>query len=119
MYFLSQTLLSNSFIQTFQITTSLTTLSFLGRLEHFLRCFLFQVLIVHTNFLTSLVPKSCSLSNLVTVKVLDLHDNQLTSLPADIGQLTSLQVLNVEKNVLKALPDSIGDLAQLQTLNLK
>ncbi|XP_070811604.1 E3 ubiquitin-protein ligase LRSAM1 [Pituophis catenifer annectens] len=78
-----------------------------------------KVLIVHTNFLTSLVPKSCSLSNLVTVKVLDLHDNQLTSLPADIGQLTSLQVLNVEKNILKALPDSIGDLAQLQTLNLK
>uniref|UniRef100_A0A8C5RSE5 Leucine rich repeat and sterile alpha motif containing 1 n=1 Tax=Laticauda laticaudata TaxID=8630 RepID=A0A8C5RSE5_LATLA len=78
-----------------------------------------KVLIVHTNFLTSLVPKSCSLSNLVTVKVLDLHDNQLTFLPADIGQLISLQVLNVEKNVLKILPDSIGDLAQLQTLNLK
>ncbi|XP_058015232.1 E3 ubiquitin-protein ligase LRSAM1 isoform X4 [Ahaetulla prasina] len=78
-----------------------------------------KVLIVHTNYLSSLVPKSCSLSNLVTVKVLDLHDNQLTSLPADINQLTSLQVLNVEKNVLKALPDSIGDLAQLQTLNLK
>ncbi|XP_063172421.1 E3 ubiquitin-protein ligase LRSAM1 isoform X2 [Candoia aspera] len=78
-----------------------------------------KVLIAHTNFLTSLIPKSCSLSNLVTVKVLDLHDNQLTSLPADIGQLISLQVLNVEKNVLKALPDSLGDLAQLQTLNLK
>ncbi|XP_015683515.1 E3 ubiquitin-protein ligase LRSAM1 isoform X1 [Protobothrops mucrosquamatus] len=78
-----------------------------------------KVLIAHTNFLMSLVPKSCSLSNLVTIKVLDLHDNQLTSLPADIGQLISLQVLNVEKNVLKALPDSIGDLVQLQTLNLK
>ncbi|XP_070614624.1 E3 ubiquitin-protein ligase LRSAM1 isoform X2 [Erythrolamprus reginae] len=78
-----------------------------------------KVLIVHTNLLTSLVPKSCSISNLVTVKVLDLHDNQLTSLPADIGQLISLQVLNVEKNILKALPDSIGDLGQLQTLNLK
>ncbi|KAM6431341.1 E3 ubiquitin-protein ligase LRSAM1 isoform 1-T7 [Liasis olivaceus] len=78
-----------------------------------------KVLIAHTNFLTSLIPKSCSLSNLVTVKVLDLHDNQLTSLPADIGQLVSLQVLNVEKNLLKALPDSTGDLAQLQTLNLK
>ncbi|KAL7980910.1 hypothetical protein Chor_002064 [Crotalus horridus] len=83
------------------------------------RCELSEVLIAHTNFLMSLVPKSCSLSNLVTIKVLDLHDNQLTSLPADIGQLISLQVLNVEKNVLKALPDSIGDLVQLQTLNLK
>uniref|UniRef100_A0A8D2MT81 SAM domain-containing protein n=1 Tax=Zonotrichia albicollis TaxID=44394 RepID=A0A8D2MT81_ZONAL len=52
-------------------------------------------------------------------KVLDLHDNQLASLPADIGQLTALQVLNVERNLLKSLPQSIGDLAQLQVLNVK
>ncbi|XP_015500373.1 E3 ubiquitin-protein ligase LRSAM1 isoform X2 [Parus major] len=52
-------------------------------------------------------------------KVLDLHDNQLASLPADIGQLTALQVLNLEKNLLKSLPQSIGDLAQLQVLNVK
>ncbi|OXB66493.1 hypothetical protein ASZ78_011608 [Callipepla squamata] len=52
-------------------------------------------------------------------KVLDLHDNQLGSLPADIGQLTSLQVLNLERNLLKCLPQSVGDLAQLQVLNVK
>ncbi|NWI00626.1 LRSM1 ligase, partial [Tichodroma muraria] len=78
-----------------------------------------KVLIIHTNNLTSLVPKSCSLLSLITVKVLDLHDNQLASLPADIGQLTALQVLNLEKNLLKSLPQSIGDLAQLQVLNVK
>uniref|UniRef100_K7FSX2 Leucine rich repeat and sterile alpha motif containing 1 n=1 Tax=Pelodiscus sinensis TaxID=13735 RepID=K7FSX2_PELSI len=78
-----------------------------------------KVLIVHTNNLTALVPKSCSLLNLVTVKVLDLHDNQLAWLPEDIGQLTYLQVLNVERNLLKALPRSVGDLSQLQTLNVK
>ncbi|XP_020656570.3 E3 ubiquitin-protein ligase LRSAM1 isoform X4 [Pogona vitticeps] len=78
-----------------------------------------KVLIAHTNGLSALVPKSCSLLNLETVKVLDLHENQLTSLPVDLGQLTSLQVLNLEKNLLKALPDSIGNLIQLQTLNLK
>ncbi|NXN54815.1 LRSM1 ligase, partial [Rynchops niger] len=78
-----------------------------------------KVLIIHTNNLTSLVPKSCSLLSLITVKVLDLHDNQLASLPADIGQLTSLQVLNLERNHLKCLPQSIGDLAQLQMLNVK
>ncbi|KAK1192095.1 LRSM1 ligase, partial [Pygoscelis papua] len=78
-----------------------------------------QVLIIHTNNLTSLVPKSCSLLSLITVKVLDLHDNQLASIPADIGQLTSLQVLNLERNLLKCLPQSIGDLAQLQMLNVK
>ncbi|NXJ54101.1 LRSM1 ligase, partial [Spizaetus tyrannus] len=78
-----------------------------------------KVLIIHTNNLTSLVPKSCSLLSLITVKVLDLHDNQLALLPADIGQLTSLQVLNLERNLLKCLPQSIGDLAQLQMLNVK
>uniref|UniRef100_A0A669Q439 Leucine rich repeat and sterile alpha motif containing 1 n=1 Tax=Phasianus colchicus TaxID=9054 RepID=A0A669Q439_PHACC len=65
------------------------------------------------------LPKSCSLLSLITVKVLDLHDNQLASLPTDIGQLTSLQVLNLERNLLKCLPQSIGDLAQLQVLNVK
>ncbi|XP_049567518.1 E3 ubiquitin-protein ligase LRSAM1 isoform X4 [Orcinus orca] len=78
-----------------------------------------KVLIVHTNHLTSLLPKSCSLLSLATVKVLDLHDNQLTALPDDIGQLTALQVLNVERNQLTYLPRSIGNLIQLQTLNVK
>ncbi|KAM9206973.1 E3 ubiquitin-protein ligase LRSAM1 isoform 2-T2 [Dugong dugon] len=78
-----------------------------------------KVLIVHTNHLTSLLPKSCSLLSLTTIKVLDLHDNQLTGLPDDIGQLTALQVLNVERNQLTYLPRSTGDLIQLQTLNVK
>uniref|UniRef100_A0A673K953 E3 ubiquitin-protein ligase LRSAM1-like n=1 Tax=Sinocyclocheilus rhinocerous TaxID=307959 RepID=A0A673K953_9TELE len=55
----------------------------------------------------------------VAALVLDLHENKLTSLPDDIGQLLSLQVLNVEKNCIKQLPDSIGDLRNLQTLNVK
>ncbi|XP_004479822.1 E3 ubiquitin-protein ligase LRSAM1 isoform X2 [Dasypus novemcinctus] len=78
-----------------------------------------KVLIVHTNHLTSLLPKSCSLLSLATIKVLDLHENQLAALPDDIGQLTALQVLNVERNQLTYLPRSIGDLIQLQTLNVK
>ncbi|XP_075416876.1 E3 ubiquitin-protein ligase LRSAM1 isoform X2 [Tenrec ecaudatus] len=77
-----------------------------------------KVLIVHTNHLTSLLPKSCSLLSLATIKVLDLHDNQLAALPDDIGQLTALQVLNVERNQLTYLPRSIGNLAQLQTLRV-
>ncbi|KAK5851597.1 hypothetical protein PBY51_023140 [Eleginops maclovinus] len=78
-----------------------------------------KVLILHTNEVKSLLPKGCEISSLATLKVLDLHDNKLTSLPGDIGKLSSLQILNVEKNHLKVLPESIGDLRLLQTLNLK
>uniref|UniRef100_A0A673KDW5 E3 ubiquitin-protein ligase LRSAM1-like n=1 Tax=Sinocyclocheilus rhinocerous TaxID=307959 RepID=A0A673KDW5_9TELE len=78
-----------------------------------------KVLILHGNGLRSLVPKGCCIGALATLKVLDLHENKLTSLPDDIGQLLSLQVLNVEKNCIKQLPDSIGDLRNLQTLNVK
>ncbi|KAB5522520.1 hypothetical protein PHYPO_G00160440 [Pangasianodon hypophthalmus] len=78
-----------------------------------------KVLILCGNELKSLVPKSCVISTLATIKVLDLHENKLTSLPDDIGQLSSLQVLNAENNQIKALPASIGDLRNLQTLNMK
>ncbi|XP_018557424.1 E3 ubiquitin-protein ligase LRSAM1 isoform X2 [Lates calcarifer] len=78
-----------------------------------------KVLILHNNELRSLLPKGCDISALATLKVLDLHENKLTSLPEDIGKLALLQILNVEKNRLKALPDSIGDLRLLQTLSLK
>lgn len=78
-----------------------------------------KVMIVHNNEIKSLVPKGCDVLNLVTLKVLDLHENKLSSLPDNIGKLTSLQILNLEKNQLKTLPDSVGELRLLQTLNLK
>ncbi|XP_036418812.1 E3 ubiquitin-protein ligase LRSAM1 [Colossoma macropomum] len=78
-----------------------------------------KVFILHGNELRSLLPKGCSISALATIKVLDLHENKLTSLPDDIGQLSALQVLNAENNQIKTLPESIGDLRNLQTLNVK
>ncbi|CAL8276336.1 unnamed protein product [Merluccius merluccius] len=78
-----------------------------------------KVLILHGNELRTVLPKGCDIRSLMTLKVLDLHENRLTSLPDDIGKLRSLQVLNVEKNQLKTLPESIGDLQFLQTLNAK
>ncbi|XP_048414687.1 E3 ubiquitin-protein ligase LRSAM1 isoform X2 [Stegostoma tigrinum] len=78
-----------------------------------------KVLIVHTNHLSTLLPKSCNIQDLSMLKILDLHDNHLSSLPEDMGQLLSLQVLNVEQNLLKSVPNSLATLAQLQTLNLK
>ncbi|KAG2455911.1 LRSM1 ligase, partial [Polypterus senegalus] len=82
-------------------------------------CELTEVFIVHDNQLRSLVPRNCSITDLSTLKVLDVHGNSLTSLPDDIGQLRSLQILNLEKNRLQNLPESIGELGQLQTLNVR
>ncbi|XP_069789899.1 E3 ubiquitin-protein ligase LRSAM1 isoform X2 [Narcine bancroftii] len=78
-----------------------------------------KVLIVHSNHLTTLQSKSCNIHDLSMLKILDLHDNRIASLPEEIGQLSALQVLNVERNHLKSLPTSLASLAQLQTLNLK
>ncbi|XP_061589591.1 E3 ubiquitin-protein ligase LRSAM1 isoform X2 [Cololabis saira] len=78
-----------------------------------------KVLILHNNELKYLLPKGSDISALATLKVLDLHENQLTFLPDDIGNLRSLQILNVEKNRLKKVPESTGKLRLLQTLNLK
>ncbi|XP_059850316.1 E3 ubiquitin-protein ligase LRSAM1 isoform X2 [Hypanus sabinus] len=78
-----------------------------------------KVLIIHSNHLATLQPKSCNVQDLSLLKILDLHDNRLTSLPEEMGQLSSLQVLNLEQNHLKSLPNSLTTLAQLQTLNLK
>ncbi|XP_062929903.1 E3 ubiquitin-protein ligase LRSAM1 isoform X1 [Mobula hypostoma] len=78
-----------------------------------------KVLIIHSNHLATLQPKSCNIQDLSLLKILDLHDNRLVSLPEDMGQLSSLQVLNLEQNHLKSLPNSLTALAQLQTLNLK
>ncbi|XP_078342856.1 E3 ubiquitin-protein ligase LRSAM1-like isoform X2 [Oculina patagonica] len=59
------------------------------------------------------------LKDLSNLRVLDLHDNQITSLPPDIDELKSLQVLNVQGNKLKALPATIGNLVSLQSLILQ
>ncbi|XP_036710306.1 E3 ubiquitin-protein ligase LRSAM1 isoform X2 [Balaenoptera musculus] len=77
-----------------------------------------KVLIVHTNHLTSLLPKSCSLLSLATIKVLNVERNQLTYLPRSIGNLIQLQTLNVKDNRLKELPDTLGELRSLRTLDI-
>ena len=50
---------------------------------------------------------------------LDLRNNELTSLPAEIGQLHSLEVLYLEFNELTSLPAEIGQLHSLRRLFLR
>ena len=49
---------------------------------------------------------------------MDLSDNQLTSLPAEIGRLTSLDAVGPRGNQLTSLPAEIGQLTSLEELNL-
>nr|MDZ8282883.1 COR domain-containing protein [Nostoc sp. ChiSLP01] len=52
------------------------------------------------------------------VTELDLSDNQLSSVPREIGQLTKLQMLNLCNNQLSSLPPEIALLSNLTQLNL-
>ena len=49
-------------------------------------------------------------------KELDLSGEELTMLPAEIGQLEQLQNLHISENELTALPTEIGQLKQLRVL---
>ena len=72
-------------------------------------------LYLNNNQLTSL-PKE--IGNLTSLQTLYLGDNQLTSLPGEIGNLTSLQRLDLYNNQLTSLPKEIGNLTSLYRLDL-
>ena len=59
------------------------------------------------------------IGQLVSLVELDLGGNQLTSLPSEIGQLTSLTQLNLYNNQLTSLPAEIGQLTSLTELHLE
>ena len=56
------------------------------------------------------------MANLPLILGLSLGANQLTELPAEIGNLTSLKSLSLYRNQLTELPPEIGDLAGLERL---
>ncbi|XP_064616140.1 E3 ubiquitin-protein ligase LRSAM1-like isoform X3 [Liolophura sinensis] len=77
-----------------------------------------EALLLHNNWLTSL-KEGGNILDLVTIRVLDLHSNELSSLPDEICMLQNLQVLNVEKNKLTKLPNNLEGLQSLQNLNVR
>jgi leucine-rich repeat protein SHOC2 len=66
--------------------------------------------------LTGAVP--AELGQLTSLRLLNLHGNQLESVPAEIGQLTSLEGLYLCNNQLTSLPAEIGQLTALERLDL-
>uniref|UniRef100_A0A8C5WIY2 Leucine-rich repeat-containing protein 40 n=1 Tax=Leptobrachium leishanense TaxID=445787 RepID=A0A8C5WIY2_9ANUR len=73
-------------------------------------------MILASNKLQSL---SEDLKLLPALVVLDVHDNQLSSLPRAIGELTNLQKLNISHNRLEALPEELACLQNLKTLQIQ
>ena len=49
----------------------------------------------------------------MSLRELNLCENRLTSLPAEIGQVTSLEVLRLSDNKLTSVPAEIGKLTSL------
>ncbi|KAJ3876255.1 L domain-like protein [Lentinula edodes] len=53
-----------------------------------------------------------------SLKVLDLHKNQITSLPKTFGDLTRLTTLDLSHNSLTSLPSNIFTFPELSVLNI-
>ncbi|KAJ3762773.1 hypothetical protein EV360DRAFT_35025 [Lentinula raphanica] len=53
-----------------------------------------------------------------SLKVLDLHNNRITSLPKSFGDLTNLTTLDLSHNSLSSLPPNLFTFPELSALNL-
>ncbi|XP_056852211.1 plant intracellular Ras-group-related LRR protein 8 isoform X1 [Raphanus sativus] len=67
-------------------------------------------------FLIQQIPESL-VARMLNLWALDLHSNQLKTLPNSIGCLSKLKILNVSGNNLQALPKTIEDCRSLEELN--
>lgn len=76
-----------------------------------------EALLLNDNWLAGL--DRSKVGDLKTLRVLDLHNNEIKLLPFELGSLTKLQILNLEVNRLVRLPESMSNLRHLQTLDLK
>ncbi|XP_058799573.1 E3 ubiquitin-protein ligase LRSAM1-like isoform X2 [Phymastichus coffea] len=85
----------------------------------YLLCEVFRkdTLLLHCNKLKSL-SSGGALKNLSLITILDLHSNELNSLPSEIVNLISLKELYLQENMLQELPNEIVRLKNLSILNL-
>ncbi|XP_014215899.1 E3 ubiquitin-protein ligase LRSAM1 [Copidosoma floridanum] len=70
---------------------------------------------IHSNELNSLPS---DIVNLISLKELYLQENNLSKLPNEILRLKSLTILDVSKNKIKQLPEGLGELKSLVSLNV-
>ena len=67
--------------------------------------------------LTSFPLEILSLAD--SLEVLDLSDNQLTSLPSELSQLTKLKIIFASNNLFTALPEVLGACENLEMVGFK
>lgn len=60
-----------------------------------------------------------SIANIKNVKILNLEDNKLDSIPQEIGELKKLEHLNVSENNLKNIPSSLAKCRNLKNLDIR
>ena len=65
-----------------------------------------------------LITIPTEIGNLVKLLELKLAENNLTTIPLEIGKLVNLEVLNLGGNELTTLPTEIGFLLNLESLNI-
>ncbi len=75
-----------------------------------------QVLALHNNRLTSVHTE---LGNLTSLQQLLLHNNQLASVPTELGNCTNLLKFWLNNNQLTSVPAELGSLTKLQVLGLQ
>ncbi|MCK4517565.1 leucine-rich repeat domain-containing protein [Candidatus Babeliales bacterium] len=66
--------------------------------------------------LVKIMPKIAEINAIKSIKKLNLSNNELETLPNEIGLLSNLEIFNLEKNKLVSLPDTIGNLTKLNFL---
>ncbi|GGX05848.1 leucine-rich repeat domain-containing protein [Aquimarina muelleri] len=61
---------------------------------------------------------SANIKELKLLEELHLSNNKITQLPIELKELKNLKVLNINKNTIKELPDWIGELNNLESLDI-
>ncbi len=67
--------------------------------------------------LTSLPLEILSLAD--SLEILDLSNNKLTTLPAELAQFTKLKIIFASNNLFKTLPEVLGQCANLEMVGFK
>ncbi|KAI3841339.1 hypothetical protein MKW98_007820 [Papaver atlanticum] len=62
------------------------------------------------------IPESLT-ARLLNLVILDIHSNQLKSLPNSMGCLSKLKTLNISGNMIESLPKSIENCRSLEDIN--